>query len=179
MTMSKNLGAAVPVTTPKQAKKSPDILPPIPIPTTTSQQPKIQSSKSSSKLKENDIVSAESTEDEIDGKCTQDEDLESAEDEDDHDADLDEDESEEKVRKTTLLSTILMPRPMPKPPFTIEAAMSKFRRKKRSQEEAAQQPTTSKQNPPETKNGGHQPRRKKSHPAPQPPPPATGNGSGT
>ena len=90
----------------------------------------------STKQRENDIVSAaESTdEDEID-KFTQDEDLETeVEDYDEH---LDHDQhrprsasAEDKVRKNTLLSTILMPRPKPKPPFTIEAAMNKLLKKK-------------------------------------------------
>ena len=54
-----------------------------------------------------------------------------------------------------------MPRPLPKPPFTIEAAMNKFIKKKNNNQQQSQ-----------LSNGVTQPRRKKSHPAPPPPLPS-------
>ena len=55
-----------------------------------------------------------------------------------------------------------MPRPLPKPPFTIEAAMNKFIKKKNNNQQQQSQ----------FSNGVTQPRRKKNHPAPPPPIPS-------
>ena len=99
------------------------------LPEMSSSSAKVTSNHHLCKQRENDIVSAESTDDDELDKFTQDEDLET-EVEDEH---LDPDQqpsAEDKVRKNTLLSTILMPRPKPKPPFTIEAAMNKLLKKK-------------------------------------------------
>ena len=90
-------------------------------------------------------------------------------------------EDDEKVRKHTLLSTLVMPRPQRKPPFTIEGAMSKLlRRNKSKKDEVIDQNNDNKPGAEDSKekeaavvvaNGGHHKRRRKAHSPPPPPPP--------
>ena len=73
---------------------------------------------------------------------------------------------EERVRKHTLLSTLVMPRPQRKPPFTIEAAMNKLlgRSKKKENTTAANISETASSKKTET-NG----RKLKASPSPKKP----------
>ena len=82
----------------------------------------------------------------------------------DEDFNQDQDLEEEKVRKHTLLSTLVMPRPQRKPPFTIEGAMSRLLRRNKKKEEAPQADGADK--------------KPKKTPPPTPPPPLEDTESG-
>jgi hypothetical protein len=127
-----------------------------------------------------DIVSADSTTEccDDDSRLSNDDDYVDNKEAVDKATEEEDDEVDEKVRKHTLISTLLMPRPQRKPPFTIESAMNKImRRKKKTEkkdEEAAADDAEAddedaKKKPPRRFliNG----RRRKDSPAPLPPVP--------
>lgn len=113
-----------------------------------------------------DILSAESTTEccDEDGRLSPDEEVEPEE----YHPRRRPPQEEEDVRKHTLLSTLVMPRPQRKPPFTIEGAMSKLLGRTKKEAKEADASTADAAGSQKMVTNGQR-RRRKASPAPPPP----------